>query len=309
MPYLIYKAQIGVVTVIETTLHDLRYGIRRLVGKPGFTIIAVLTLALGIGANLAMFSVINAVLLRKLPYKDPDRLMIIWNHYGEAGQKLPRVSFPDYADYKAQSQTFEEFAGAIESTITLTGTGEPEQVDQALVSTNFFSLLGIHMQLGRDFRLEDSLPDRPDVLILSDRLWHRRFGGDPSIVGKTILSNGESLMVAGVLPADFKWYCPPEVRVKDADVWAPNDFQPNGSPRTSNILTVIGRLKPGVSVPQARSDMDGIANRLRAEHIEHNTSGIRIVVVPLQDDVVKRVRPTLIVLFAAEIGRASCRER
>src|SRR5882724_1464393 len=147
MPYLIYKAQIGVVTVIETTLHDLRYGIRRLIDKPGFTIIAVLTLALGIGANLAMFSVINAVLLRKLPYKNPDRLMIIWNHYGDVGQKLPRVSFPDFADYQQQSQTFEQFAGAIESTVALTGNGEPEQVDHAIVSTNFFSLLGVNMQL------------------------------------------------------------------------------------------------------------------------------------------------------------------
>jgi len=286
--------------MIESILQDLRYGVRRLVAKPGFTIVAVLTLALGIGANLAMFSVVNAVLLRKLPYKDPDRLMIIWNHYGDAGQKLPRVSFPDFADYKQQSQTFEQFAGAIESTVALTGFGDPEQVDHALVTTNFFSLLGVNMQLGRDFVPADYSPEnRSDVVILSNRIWKRRYGGDPNLIGKTILSNGNSLLVVGILPADFKWYCPPEVRVKDADVWSIGNFEPGDASRTSNVLTVIGRLKPGVSLQQAQSDMDGIANRLRDEHIEHKTSGIRIKVVPLQDDVVKRVRPTLIILFAA----------
>ena len=285
--------------MLETILQDLHYAIRRLGGNPGFATVAVLTLALGIGANLAMFTVVNAVLLRQLPYKEPNRLMIIWNHYGDAGQKLPRVSFPDFADYKQQSQTFEQFAGAIESTVALTGFGEPEQVDHAIVSPNFFSVLGVSMQLGRDLEPNDSLRDRADVVILSDRLWKRRYGGDPKLLGQTIQSNGNSLTVVGILPPDFKWYCPPEVRVKDSDLWTPGNFEPENNSRTSNVLTVIGRLKPGVSLQQAQSDMDGIANRLREEHIEHKTSGIRIKVVPLQDDIVKRIRPTLIILFAA----------
>ena len=261
--------------LIETTIQDLRYGMRRLAKNPGFTVIAVLMLALGIGANMGMFSVINTVLLRPLPYKQPDRLMIMWNQYGDKGQRLPRVSIPDFIDYQQQSRTFEQFAAALEGTATLTGNTEPEQVDRAHITSDFFSLLGVKMYLGRDFTPEESALNGPNVLILSHRLWKRRFGGDPTLVGQTIQMNSQSYTVVGVLPDDFKWYPPPDVRVKDADVWDPARLDPANESRTSNRLTVLGRLKTGVSLAQAQSGhgwscQQASRGAYRAQEFRHN---------------------------------------
>jgi len=155
------------------------------------------------------------------------------------------------------------------------------------------------MFLGREFTPEETAPEGPDVAIISYRLWKRRFASDPALIGKAIQISSRPYTVVGILPADFKWYPPPEVRVTDADVWDPSRLEPGNGPRTSNRLTVVGRLKPGVTLAQAQADMDGVANRLRAEYIEHKNSGIIIKPVPLQDDIVKRIRPTLIVLFAS----------
>jgi len=258
-----------------------------------------MTLALGIGASTAVFSVVNAVLLQPLPYNEADRLVIIWNDYGERGQSLPRVSPPDFEDYQQQCLLFEGLSSANEATGTLTGDKDPEQVDQAIVTANFFSLLRVNMFLGRDFVPEEAVPDGPNVAILSHRLWRMRFGGAPDLVGKSIRVNDNPCTVVGILPEQFTMRFPSEVRVKDADLWRPVQRNPQDFPRTGNYLTALGRLRPGVSLAQAQAEMDGVAFRLRAEHIEHKNSGIRIRVVPLQQDLVKHVRPTLLILLAA----------
>jgi predicted permease len=287
--------------VLHLALDDFRFAIRGLLKRRGFTIGAILTLALGIGANSAVFSVVNAVLLSDLPYKDPSRLTIIWNDYGKTGQSLPRVSVPDFIDYQAYSQTFEGFAAALENVDTLTGDGQSEHVDKGMVTPSFFPLLGVNMQLGRNFLAEEAALGGPArVVILSHRLWQLRFGGRPDLVGQSIQMNGFPYTVVGVLPAWFKWYCPPEVRVKDAEVWTPLPIDPEISPsRTSNTLTVLGRLGPRVTLAQAQQDMDAVASRLRAERIEHKASDIQIRVVPLHHDVVRHARPVLVVLFGA----------
>ena len=285
--------------MMETFRQDLRYGARMLLKKPGFTCAAVLTLALGIGANAIIFAVVNGVLLRSLPYKNPERLAIIWNQYGEVGQSLPRVSLPDFIDYQQQQRLFEEIGAANEATATLTGDGEPEQVDQTLVTSNFLSLLGVEIVLGRHFLPEDAIVNGPNVVILSHGLWQRRFGGDPHILGRAVRINDVPHTVVGILPAGFRMHLPLEARVKTADVWMPMQYDISRFGRTINILTVLGRLRPDVSIKQAQAEMDSIASWLRAERPEHKNSGVRIRVVSLQEDVVKHVRPALLILFGA----------
>jgi predicted permease len=284
--------------MLYVVLDDTRFAVRSLWNRRGFAIGAILTLSLGIGASSAVFSVVNAVLLDDLPYQDPSKLMIIWNDYGKTGQSLPRVSVPDFIDYQEQAQTFVGFAAAIENVDTITGDGQSEHVDKSLVTPNFFPLLGVNMQLGRNFLAEEAFGGRR-VVILSHRLWQRRFGGRPDLVGQTIQMNGIPYTVVGVLPASFKWYCPPEVRVKDAEVWSPLPMDPTIYSRTSNNVTVLGRLGPGVTTAQAQQDMDAVAARLRAERIEHKASDIQIRVVPFHHDVVRHARPALVVLFGA----------
>jgi putative ABC transport system permease protein len=286
--------------MLRVVLEDFRFAIRGLLKRRGFTTGAILTLALGIGPNSAIFSVINAVLLSDLPYKDPSRLVIIWNDYGKTGQSLPRVSVPDFVDYQQYAQTFEGFAAALENIDTLTGDGESEHVDKSMVTPNFFSLLGVNMQLGRNFLAEEAaVGPPPRVVILSHRLWQSKFGGRPDLIGQSIQMNGFPYTVVGVLPASFKWYCPPEVRVRDAEVWTPLPIDPETNSRTSNNITVLGRLRPGATLAQAQQDMDGVAARLRAERIEHKTSEIQIRVVPFHQDVVRHAKPVLVVLFGA----------
>jgi putative ABC transport system permease protein len=284
--------------MLRVVLEDFRFAIRGLLKRRGFTSGAILTLALGIGANSAIFSVVNAVLLSDLPYKDPSRLMIIWNDYGKTGQSLPRVSVPDFIDYREQAQTFEGFAAAIENVDTITGDGESQHVDKTMVTPSFFLLLGVTMQLGRNF-LDEEAFGGPRIVILSHRLWQRRFGGRRDLIGQSIQMNGIPYTVVGVLPAWFKWYCPPEVRVKDAEVWVPLPLDPTIYSRTSNTVTVLGRLRQGVAIAQAQQDMDAVAAMLRAERIEHKSSDIQIRVVPLHHDVVRHTRPVLVVLFGA----------
>src|SRR5262252_972520 len=284
--------------MLRVVLEDFLFAIRGLLKRRGFTAGAILTLALGIGANSAIFSVVNAVLLSDLPYKDPSRLMIIWNDFGKTGQSLPRVSVPDFIDYQEQAQTFEGFAAAIENVDTITGDGQSQHVDKSMVTPSFFALLGVNMQLGRNF-LDEEAFGGPRIVILSHRLWQSRFGGRRDLVGQSIQMNGIPYTVVGVLPEWFKWYCPPEVRVKDAEVWVPLPLDPTIYSRTSNNVTVLGRLRSGVTIAQAQQDMDAVAARLRAERIERKTSDIQIRVVPLHHDVVRHARPALVVLFGA----------
>ena len=286
--------------------HDLRYAVRALRRTPGFTVAAIAALALGIGATTTIFTVVNGVLLRPLQYEAPDRLANIWNDLGEGAQSLPAVSPADFRDYQRRSRTFEAFAAAAEGDVAnlrgnLTGDGEPERADIATVTANFFPLLGVRPMLGRQFLPEEEVVNGPDVIMMSHRLWQRRFAGDPALVGKTVQIDGVAHEVVGILPRDFILQLPTEAfQVTDADLWAPIQFdygQP--LPRNLTFFTVFGRLAPGVTFRQAQAEMDLIAEQFRSEFKEHAASNLRIRAVPLHYDVIKHARPALLVLLGA----------
>jgi putative ABC transport system permease protein len=292
--------------MMTTLAHDLRYALRALRRTPGFTIAAIAALGLGIGATTTIFTVVNGVLLRPLQYEAPERLANIWNDLGEGAQSLPAVSPADFRDYKQRSRTFDDFAAAAEGNVAnlrgnLTGEGEPERADIVTVTANFFPLLGVRPMLGRQFLPEEEVVNGPHVIMLSHRLWQRRFAGDPALVGKTIQIDGVAHEVVGILPPDFRLQLPTEAfQVTDGDLWAPIQFdygQP--LPRNLTFFTVFGRLAPGVTFEQAQAEMNLIAEQFRSEFKEHAASNLRIRAVPLHYDVVKHARPALLVLLGA----------
>jgi putative ABC transport system permease protein len=292
--------------MMSTVGHDLRYALRALRRTPGFTAAAVAALALGIGATTTIFTVVNGVLLRPLQYEAPERLVNIWNDLGEGAQSLPAVSPLDFRDYKTRSRTIEDFAAAAEGNVAnlrgnLTGEGEPERADIVTVTANFFPLLGVRPVVGRHFLPEEEVLNGPHVVMLSHRLWQRRYAGDPSLVGKTIEIDGVAHEVVGILPREFTLQLPKEAfQVTDADLWAPIQFdygQP--LPRNLTFFTVFGRLAPGVTMEQAQAEMNLIAEQFRSEFKEHEASKLRIRAVPLHYDVVKHARPALLVLLGA----------
>ena len=285
---------------------DLIFGARMLRKNPAFTAFAVVTLALGIGANTAIFSVVNGVLLRSMPYRDPSRLAIIWNDYGSHGQSLPAVSPPDFKDYRERVRLMDFAAGSgtLGGTLVLGDPGgggnRPQQFDMATITPNFFPLLGVEPALGRNFTAEEGALNGPRVVIMGNRLWQDTFHSDPGMVGRSIQLNGQPYTVVGILPPQFRMLLPAEAfLLKDADLWIPQQLNYAAIPRNITFLSVFGRLKPGVTWPQAQAEMDGIAEQLRNENEVHKESGLRIRVVPLRFDVVKNVQPTLLTLLAA----------
>jgi len=316
---------------MNALITDIRYALRLLAKTPGFTIVAVLTLALGIGANTAMFSVIHSVLLRPLPYLQADRLTSIWNDYGSGGQSLPAVSPPDFRDYQQRCRTFEQLAaatgggGAAVDFGTTEGDEHPQQVTVGFVTANLFTIFGVSPILGRNFLPEEAVLNGPNVVILSYGFWQRRFGGDVNIVGRLLRYNQQDVTIVGVLPRDFHLLLPPEtLLLRDSELWRPVQIPYDNFPRNLTTLAVFGKLNPGVTVAQAQSEMDGIAAQLRSEHEVHRTSGLRIRVVPLQYDIVKHARTSLLILLGAVglvlliacanvanllLARASARER
>lgn len=316
---------------MTTLAQDVRYAFRMWRRSPGFAAVAILTLGLGIGATTTIFTIVNGVLLRPLPYRDPDRLVNLWVDFGVGAQSLPAMSPGDFRDYQQRARSFESLAAAsgaqvVGATGTLTGTGEPERVEVSPVSANFFPMLGIDPLYGRHFTAEEETPGGPQVVILSHGLWTRRYGGDPAIVGQRIRLDGLDQTVVGILPKGFHLWLPAEAfLVTDAQIWKPLRFNyANQPPRNFTFFTVMGRLKPGVTVGQAQAEMEGIARQLRAEHAEHESGDMRIRVVSLQHDVVKHARPALWALFGAvalllviacvnvahlQLARATIRER
>ncbi|HXN50718.1 MAG TPA: ABC transporter permease [Candidatus Acidoferrum sp.] len=291
---------------MNALLNDIRYALRLLAKTPGFTLVAVLTLALGIGANTAMFSVIHAVLLRPLPYPQADRLTTIWNDYGSGGQSLPAVSPPDFRDYQQRCRLFEQLAaatgggGAAVDFGTMEGDERPQQVTVGFVTANLFPMFGVSPLLGRNFLPEEAVINGPNVVILSYGFWQRRFGGDIRIVGKTLRYNRQDVTIVGVLPRDFHLLLPAEtLLLRDSELWRPTQIPYDNFPRNLTTLAVFGKLKPGVTIAQAQSEMDGIAAQLRSEHEVHRTSGLRIRVVPMQYDIVKNARTSLLILLGA----------
>jgi predicted permease len=291
--------------LVGTLWQDLIFGARMLRKNPAFTALAVVTLALGIGANSAIFSVVNGVLLHRMPYGDPDRLNIIWNDYGSQGQSLPAVSPPDFQDYRQRSRLMEFAAAGGTPGGTLLfknpdGSNRPEQFDMAAVTTDFFPLFGIQPILGRNFSPEEGAVNGPKVVILSYLLWQRSFHADPGLVGTTIQLESQPFTVVGILPSEFRLLLPVEAfQLRDSAMWIPQQLNYSAFPRNLTFLTVFGRRKTGVTLAQAQAEMDSIAEQLRNENEIHKESGLRIRVVPLQFDVVKNVRSTLVTLLGA----------
>jgi putative ABC transport system permease protein len=281
---------------LENLASDVRYGLRGLRKNPGFTAVAVLTLTLGIGATSAIFSVVNAVLLRSLPYRHPNRLVSLYEDRGRTG--FPRKQFTpaNYVDCKAQTQIFED-AAAIDAdrVYNLTGNGaDPERLLGEGVTHNLFSILGTRPLLGRVFSPEEDRPGSEHVVLLSDRLWLGRFGGDRRVLGQNILLNGEKYSVIGVMPPGFSF---PN---KNADVWVPMAFTSQDlADRGSHFLMVVAVLRPEVSVKQANAALRVLSQRLRREHTEVMGFVDRFFADPLQDIYTRDVRGGLLVLLAA----------
>jgi putative ABC transport system permease protein len=277
---------------LEIFWQDLRYGARIFLKKPGFTLIAVITLALGIGANTAIFSVVNGVLLRPLPYKEPDRLILIRE------TKLPQfsgfaVSAANFLDWKAQNTVFERLVAARPNDFNLTGTGDPERLRGMRVADGFCAMLGAQPQIGRDFLLEEHRAGRDNVVILSHGFWQRRFGGDTKILNQSISLDGQPHTVVGVMPSAFHFWN------RDTDLWTPMAFTPQQIQRRNEhaLDRVIGQLKPGVTVDQARAEMDAIAARLAAQYAAN--AGWGVMLMPLLDYTVRGIKPALLVLLVA----------
>jgi putative ABC transport system permease protein len=272
---------------------DLRYGLRMLVKNPGFTIVAVIALALGIGANSAIFSVVNTVLLRPLPYKDPDRLVMVWEDASRHGYPRDTPAAANYIDWRDQNQVFEGMAAIANESFNLTGAGEPERIEGRRVSANLFPLLGVGPQLGRAFLPEEDMPGGSRVVLLSHGLWQRRFGSDMNITGKPLTLNGESHTVVGVMPPDFQFPSP------DDELWTPIAFtSEEAANRRRHYLEVIARLKPGVSLEQAQAEMKAIAARLQQQYPDQNTD-LGATVTSLHEHVAGDIKPALLVLLGA----------
>lgn len=287
---------------METLLQDVRFGLRMLARSPSFTAVAVLTLALGIGANTAIFTVISAVLLRPLPYKDPDRLVMVYNTVPDEPGVRINPAPADGLDWKAQNQVFEDMA-ILDWDIdpALSQAGEPVKVPGLGVSANFFSLLGVKPALGRAFLPEEDQPSRDNVVVLSYGLWQRRLGADPGIIGKAMRLDGESFTVVGVMPKGFAFInnLSQTDELKNVALWLPNPFRI--TPKTLrgyHWLVVIARLKPGVSLAQAQGNMDAINEGLKRNYPDTNKK-MNVKVQPLQTDLVRDVRKPLLLLLAA----------
>ncbi|HEX5425255.1 MAG TPA: ABC transporter permease [Candidatus Acidoferrales bacterium] len=282
---------------LETVLQDLRYALRMLRKSPGFTIVAIVTLALGIGANTAIFSVIYAALLRPLPYSQPSRLLTL-SEVRHAEDTYWDTSYPDYQDWLKQSKAFQSLAGFSNDGFVFRGSGEPQLLFGAQATTNFFSTLGVKPILGYDFPAkEDIAAKEPKVALLTYGFWRRQFGGDANIVGRSIQLDNTSVTIIGVLPPSFEF-----APTGNAQVWVPmhlgGDFKDLAQRRSLRWMHAIGRLAPGVTPAKAQAEMDAINARLAAAYPQANAA-IQIHLVSLRDRIVGKVQPLLLILFGA----------
>jgi putative ABC transport system permease protein len=309
---------------METLIQDIRYGARMLARTPGFSAAAILALALGIGANTAIFSVVNAVLLRPLPYHDPDRLVKVWMKFTGIG--LPNdqnwVSAPEFVDLREMSSGFSHLAAYAAAGYNLTSGGLPERIEGAMVSASFFPLLGIEARLGRVFLPDEEQPGRDSVVLVSHGLWQRRFGANPNLPGTALTINNRSYTVAGVLPRGFQF---PD----DAEMWTPLAFSPqqlSPNSRGSHFLQVLARIKPALTLQQARADMDAVSRRImeRNPQYPYKNFNFAVLLVPLLEEMVGDIETALWILMGAVgfvlliacanvanllLARASARER
>lgn len=293
-------------------LRDLRYALRSFAQQPFFTAVVVLTLGLGIGSNVAIFSVANAVLFRPLPYPDSEELALIWTRLPATDVERSMVSGPDLGDYQNEATSFDGFAGAMAMAGAVTGDGPAEQIMAAYATWNLFEVLDVSPLIGRRFQADDAFaidpqafgspdPDLPPgKVILSHGLWQRRFGGDPSVLGRTIQLDGWGSEVVGVLPRDFRIYLPADAAMPtDIDAWGVLPSNITDFARDAPWLTVVARMADGVSLEQAQQEMDGMAARLREVHPFHANQNLQITVQGMHRDVVRHARPALLALFGS----------
>jgi putative ABC transport system permease protein len=279
--------------MLDSLLKDIRYGVRNLARTPGFTAVAVLTLALGIGANTAIFSVVENVLLRPLPYPHPENLVEIWNTYPP---QIPRAGLSpgDYADWHQQANSFSEMGayGDTSKGFNLTGDGEPQRVLAGYASSDLFPMLGARVVAGRSFILEENRAGSAAIVILGHRLWERRFGGDAGVVGRSVTLDNKRYTVVGILPAGFQL-------LRWADLWMPlGQFDDDLTEHVHHPFAVIARLKPGISLSQAQDEV-GRLNQQEAIAYPDAHKGFGVLVQKLQDPSATSLRGTLLVLFGA----------
>ncbi|MFP5264162.1 MAG: ADOP family duplicated permease [Blastocatellia bacterium] len=286
------------VSFVEDLARDLRYGLRVLAKSPVFTAVAMLTLALGIGANTAIFSVVNELLLRPLPFRDAERLVMLWenNPNIDAGQNP--TSRANFRAWREQSNSFESMAAFSDQRLNLTGDGEPEEVSVQLATPELFHVLGVEPILGRGLTQEDGLAGAPRVAVLSYGIWQRRFGGDAGVVGRPITLNGAPFTVIGVLPAGFQWHIKRSSNSgRPAEIWTVLPMPTEGPSTRGRFLSAVARLKPGVSLEQALAEMKTIAARLEQDSQYNN--GYTAQVIPLREQFVGNIRPALLILLGA----------
>jgi predicted permease len=279
---------------------DLRYGLRLWLRKPGFTAVAVLTLALGIGANTAVFSVAYATLLAPLPYARADELVLLWSSFQKMGASRAPASAVEMREIRRQSRTLADLAGIWVGNGTLTGEQEPEQIKLGSVTHNFFEVLGARPLIGRAFTpADENAQDGGRPLILSYALWQRRYGGDTGVVGRQVRLGGGSATVVGVMPREFQLHFAPDANVPpETQAWVPFSAGIYQGPVDLYYLRLVGRLKPGVSREQAQQDADAVAARLRETYAEFAGESLKLEVVPLSRDAVRDIRPALVALLA-----------
>jgi putative ABC transport system permease protein len=283
---------------MDALLQDIRYAIRTLVRTPGFAVVAVAALALGIGANTAIFTIVNAALIEPLPFKDPDRLVLVWESSARRPGRSNVVGPANYLRWRERATVFEDLSGFADTRSVLTGSGEPEEVTTQLVLGGIFPILGVPPAVGRTFTDAELADPAANVTILSYRLWQRRFGGDAGIVGKTIQLNGAPTTVVGVMPPDVQLVTKLSLVGRPTDLWVPFPLPASARTPRGRSISVVARLKPGTSIQQAQAQMDTIAAGLSAEFPAFDT-GWTVRVVAMRDELAGDIRPALLVLAGA----------
>jgi putative ABC transport system permease protein len=283
---------------MQNLIQDIRFGARMLLKSPTMTVIALLALTLGIGANTAIFSVVNAVLLRSFPYADADRIVLVWEKRqgGRTDQNV--INLGNFSDWKEQNQVFTDMAVFFDRSFNLTSDGEPEEVPVQFGTTNLFSVLGTNPLMGRTFNADEGAAGQPGVAVISHGLWQRRFGGDKQIVGRQITLNNQPTTVIGVMPAGFGWHIQKGTQVsKPADVWVPFQITNDLRGRRGRFAASVARLKPGVTIEQAQKEMDVIGARLAQQYTFNTNWGVNVV--PLRTQFTGEIRRPLLVLLGA----------
>ncbi|MBW8862032.1 MAG: ABC transporter permease, partial [Acidobacteria bacterium] len=284
---------------MDALFQDIKYAIRLCLRTPGFTAVAVIALALGIGANTAIFTIVNAALIEKLPYKDPQRLVAVWEESTRRPGRANVVGPSNYLRWRERATAFDGMAGLVETRIALTGSGDPEELTVQNVTADFFPILGVSPLIGRTFSDAEYNDETSPAVILTYHVWQRRFGGDPAIVGKPLQLNGAPLTVVGIMPRDFQLQLRSNSLVaKPADLWRPWYLSAEARTPRGRFMSVIARLKPGVSVEQADTEMKTIAAGLASEFPQFDARWT-VRVLSMRDELSRDFRPALLVLTGA----------